>query len=142
MHQFMRTIRSLPADQFTQSMNGWSPRDVVAHFIGWNRATIDVAEAMRKGQTPDVFVDPGEDFSKANAEFVRRYDSTDMVELLRQLELAYQALAQYLYTLEPAEWTREVSVPFAKEPVTIEWSVAELAADYDNHRQEIETWQR
>jgi hypothetical protein len=34
--EFVDLIHSLPEALFLSSMNGWSPRDVVAHLIGWN----------------------------------------------------------------------------------------------------------
>lgn len=140
LHQFMRAIRALSDEQFTQSMDGWSPRDVVAHLIGWNRASIGIADAIRKGETPQILVDPGEDFSKVNAAFVREYASTDMVEMLRELELSYQELARHLYTLDPQDWTREVPVPGWKNPTSVQENIHAIALDYEEHRQAIERW--
>jgi hypothetical protein len=37
---FEECIRSLQEDQFLRKLNHWSPRDIVAHLIGWNRALI------------------------------------------------------------------------------------------------------
>jgi hypothetical protein len=142
VHQFMRTVRTLSDEQFLQPMNGWSPRDVVAHLLGWNWVSIDIADAIRRGEAPQALIDPGEDFSKANAAFVRQYDSTGMIDLLRQLELSYQAMASHLYTVDVEDWTRTVAVPGMDTPVTIEWYVRELTEDYENHRQEIEKWRQ
>ena len=142
MHQFMRTIRTLSDEQFLQPINGWSPRDVVAHLIGWNRAFIDVADDMRRGAAPAVLIDPGENFSKANAVFVRQYDATAMIELLRELELSYQEFARCLYTVDAESWSWPVNVPGRTNAVSIEWYVRELIDDYENHRQEIEEWRQ
>ena len=116
--------------------------DVVAHLIGWNRAFIDVADDMRRGAAPAVLIDPGENFSKANAVFVRQYDATAMIELLRELELSYQEFARYLYTVDAESWSRPVNVPGRTNAVSIEWYVRELIDDYENHRQEIEEWRQ
>jgi hypothetical protein len=142
VHQFIRTIRALSGEQFLQPMSGWSPRDVVAHLIGWNRGSIDVVDAICRGETPEVFIDAGEDFSKVNAAFVHQYDSTDMIELLREMELSYQELARHLYTVELEDWTREVTVPVWDNPMTIEQYIQAVSKDYDNHRQEIEVWRQ
>lgn len=142
MHQFMRTIRTLSQEQFVQPINDWSPRDIVAHLIGWNRAGITLADTLRQGEMPEILIDPGEDFSKANAAFVRQYDSTDMVELLRELELSYQELASFLYTVPVEDWAREFDLPGAEEAITIEGCLQDIISDYDNHRYEIEAWQQ
>lgn len=142
LHQFMRAIRTLSEEQFVQPMNGWAPRDVVAHLIGWNRAYVGIVDAIRRGEMPEALVDPGEDFSKANAGFVRQYDSTDMIQLLREMELSYQELASHLYTVDVEDWARGFVVPGAAEPITVEECIRDLIVDYDNHRQEIEAWRR
>ena len=142
MHEYMRSVRTLSDAQFLQAMNGWSPRDVTAHLIGWNRAGIETADAMSVGEVPSVLVDPGEDFADVNAAFVQRYDSADMNALLRELELSYQELARHLYTIDASGWTRPVQVPGWSRPVTLQWNFEELAKDYVHHRQEIEEWLR
>ena len=42
VHSFIRTVRTLSTEQFLTKMNGWAPRDVTAHLIGWNRARLTV----------------------------------------------------------------------------------------------------
>jgi len=34
--EFCDCIRSVPDRRFLEPMNGWSPREVVAHLIGWH----------------------------------------------------------------------------------------------------------
>ena len=142
MHQFMRTIRALSPEQFRQSMNGWAPRDVVAHLIGWNRTAIEISGSILNDETPEALVDPGEDFCDVNAAFVKQYASTDMIELLRELELSYQELARYLYTIGEADWTHEVAVPGWDNPVSVAENIQAIAVDFADHAHEIEEWQR
>ena len=140
IHYFMRTVRSLSPDEFTQSMKGWSPRDVVAHLIGWNRAAIDITESIRSEQSPQILIDPGEDFCDVNAAFVRQYNSKDMIELLRELELSYQELARHMYTVDVSEWTVEVAVPGWDQPITIDENIQAISGDYVELAREIEAW--
>ncbi len=37
---FARCIGSLNEELFLKKFNGWSPRDILAHLIGWNRYII------------------------------------------------------------------------------------------------------
>lgn len=140
VHQFMRTVRALSDDQFTEPMDGWSPRDVTAHLIGWNRASIDSANAFERGELPPVLADPGEDFADVNAAFVEKHDSADMNGLLRELELSYQELARHLYTIDEAAWTRPVRAPRWDASVTLESYIHEVSDDYAHHAQELMSW--
>ncbi len=142
MHQFMRTVRTLTPEQFAEAMNGWSARDVVAHLIGWNRACIDIADAVHREEAPAALIDPGEDFSEVNARFVRQYDATDMTELLRELELSYQELARHLYTVDEQDWARETAIPGWDDTITLESVVRDLSGDYAAHMQEIASWRQ
>jgi hypothetical protein len=141
VHSFIRTIRTLSAEQFLTKMNGWAPRDVTAHLIGWNRATLEGVDAIRRGELPASLVDPGEDFSKINASFVAQYDSTDAQQLLRELELSFQELARHCYTLDLADWTTDFGVLLdGGASLTVDKWVGALSEDFYNHRREIEAW--
>ncbi len=140
VHSFIRTVRTLSNEQFLTKMNGWAPRDVTAHLIGWNRATIEGADAIRRGELPAALIDPGEDCCKINATFIAQYDSADPQQLLRELELSFQELARKCYTLDLAEWTVDYGVELDGAPLTVDKLVSFLSDDYDNHRREIEAW--
>jgi len=53
--EFAACIEALPEGAFLQKIDEWSPRDVLAHLIGWNRYTISGAEKIRKGELPFYF---------------------------------------------------------------------------------------
>ena len=140
LHAYIRTVRTLSTEQFLTKMNGWAPRDVTAHLIGWNRAYVQSTDAIRRGELPEVLVDPGQDFSRVNAGFVAQYDSTDPQQLLRELELSFQELARHYYTLDLSDWTTDFGVRYGAEAITVDKWLRYLIEDYDNHRREIEAW--
>ena len=131
-------IEALTPESFLAELNGWSPRDIVAHLIGWNRYYITGCDQIRQGELPFYYIDPGDDFSKVNARFVQQYASTSQKELLAELEASWQALQQYLLSLAPEEWAADYGVRYAGSPLTIENSVEALLQDYGAHQQEIE----
>jgi hypothetical protein len=49
---FVECVRSLQEDQFLRKLNHWSPRDIVAYLIGWNRATCGKPTAVRNCELP------------------------------------------------------------------------------------------
>ena len=76
---------SLSEEGFLTRANGWSPRDIVAHLIGWNRYVIEGSRQIRRGELPFYDVDPGEDYSTVNAALVREYPSQDKQALITTL---------------------------------------------------------
>lgn len=118
--------------------SAWSPRDVVAHLIGWNRCVVEGGRQIARGELPFYDVDPGEDYSKVNAALVRRHSSRDRELLSRELRTTAGELRTFLLALDPGAWAGDHGVRNAGSIVTIEKTVEELIADYDHHRTQIE----
>ena len=138
--EFSRCIESLPEDRFLAKVDEWSPRDIVAHLIGWNRYTILGCQAINRGEIPFYLDDPGVDFSKANAVFLQRYPSTDRRTLLEDLEMSFQELKRFIASLELTEWQADRDVRYEGESMTIKNAVDAISADYIQHKQQIEGW--
>jgi len=138
--EFVSFIDSLPGDAFLKRMDNWSPRDVLAHLIGWNRYTIEGCEQIRRGETPFYFVDSGDDFSKVNAVSVQRYSFRDRRQLIDELEAAFLELKRYLRSLAAADWEADYGVRYEGGPVTIKNTIYALISDYVHHREQIEEW--
>lgn len=134
------SIVALSEKSFLMKLNGWSPRDILAHLIGWNRYVIEGSKQIQRGELPFYDIDPGENYSKVNAALVRQYGSTDRQSLLEQLRTAASELKEYLAALEPANWARDFGVRHDGSRVTIIDTVDELIEDYDHHRKQIEDW--
>jgi hypothetical protein len=138
-------IQDLPESKFLQPINGqpingWTPRDVIAHLIGWNRHTITGCRQIKTGELPSYFSDAENDFSNVNAESLDLYAKTDQGLLLDELEDSSQALQNYLLFLDPDDWQTDFGVRYRDSTITIENTVAALIKDYDDHREEIQTW--
>ena len=140
IQEFIRCIDTLPALLFLTKIDNWSPRDVLAHLIGWNRYTIEGCQQIRRGEIPFYFIDPGDDFSKVNALLVKKYNSSDKRRLINELETSAQELEQFLLSVDPTEWEANYGVTYEGEPVTIKNSIDVLIRDYVVHRQRIEKW--
>lgn len=141
LHQYSRLIQGLPAGLFTARLDAaWTPRDVTAHLIGWNQATLEALPAIRRGELPASLADAGDDYSRINAVFLARYPATDRQQILRELELSFQALARGLYGVPPDDWAHDFGVRFEEGVLTIEWLVDALTMDYADHYQQVESW--
>jgi hypothetical protein len=137
--EFERCVSSLEERQFLTQVTRWSPRDIVAHLVGWNRYLVEGANQIRRGQLPFYDIDPGENYSKVNAVLIREYCSTNREELLDELRASAQQLRQFLRSLDPNEWDRDFGVRH-HGAVTIRSSIDELIEDYVHHRKQIVEW--
>lgn len=138
--KFIATIEDLPEDLFLKPMNGWSPRDVTAHLIGWNQYTLEGCKQIIQGERPDYFEDADNNFSNVNAESVERYASTNKINLLAECTDSFKDLKKYLQSLSAQEWVQDYDVRYRNWVITVDNTVLALQKDYVNHREEIENW--
>jgi hypothetical protein len=139
---FVDCVASLNEELFLKRHNDWTPRDVVAHLIGWNRYIIEGSNQIRRGELPFYDIEPGEDYSKVNDVLVLEYSSTDRQEMLDELKVSAQELKQHLRTLDASEWSRDYGVRHKGAVITVQNTVDELIEDYDIHKDRIKEWAR
>ena len=138
--EFARSVASLDEGLYLSTQGSWSPRDIVAHLVGWNRYIIEGSKQIMKKELPFYDKNPGKNYSKVNAGIVREYPSEDRAELLEELRTSALELKQFLQTLEHSQWGRDYGVRHRGETITIRDTVEELIADYDHHRKQIKEW--
>lgn len=136
--RFSSAVRRLSAKQFLERINGWTPRDIVAHLIGWNRHCIRGSRQILVGELPFYDIDPGEDYSRVNAESVARYASTNRRLLLDELEVSVTELEGSLRSLSAHDWGHDFGVRNRGEVVTIQGTIDELIADYYHHQRQLD----
>ncbi len=142
IEDFVHCVASLNEELFLKRFNHWSPRDVVAHLIGWNRYIIEGSNQIRRGELPFYEIDPGEDCCKVNAVLILEYSSTDRQEMLDELQVSAQELKRFIRSLDSSEWSRDYGVRHKGAIITIQNTVDELIEDYDIHTERIKEWER
>jgi len=134
------SVVALDQESFRAQLNGWSPRDIVAHLIGWNRLVIGGSRQIQLGELPSYDIDPGENYSKVNETLVQQYSATDREQLLEELHAAARDLQVFLESLDTEVWASDFGVRHGGSKVTICETIDELIEDYDHHRRQIEEW--
>jgi hypothetical protein len=134
---FRETIQSLSSGSFLKSIGDWTPRDITAHCIGWNRITLVGCSELREGVEPFYFYDGTNDYRKVNARFFEQFSSTDRDALLKEITITKDALTAYLKTIPESELDTGI-IHYRSNPATIARCVDSLIRDYRKHRQEIE----
>jgi len=140
--EYISTIEKLPEDLFLTPMNGWSPRDVTAHLIGWNQHTIQGCRQIIQGERPDYFEDADNNYRNLNARSVKKFASKNKVNLLAECADSFKDLKSYLESLTPQQWEKDYGVRYRDWMITIYNTVLALQKDYEIHREEIERWAR
>jgi len=144
---FAASVTALDERLFLRSANGWTPRDMVAHLIGWNRHIVLGAKQIMRGALPFYDIDPGPNYSKVNAALVNECTDTDRSVLLERLAESAGELKSFLRAIASGEWDRDYGVRHkgesltvnctANDLVTVKSTVDELIADYDHHRRQL-----
>ena len=135
---FSGTVAGLSRQVLLRSLGDWSPRDIIAHFIGWNRVTLIGCAVLREGIEPFYFHDGTNDYRELNAGFFRRFTSSEPGELLAEMAATMQALVSYLRTVPDVDWELDTGVVhYRGGPATPARCVDSLIRDYRKHRDEI-----
>ena len=138
---FYDCIISLPEGLFLSPMNGWSPRDVIAHLIGWNQQMVDASQAILRGETPAYYADAPNDYCYINAGFVNKHASRSKMELLEELGTSKDDFERYVRSLEQSELTTNYGIMhYSGRPATVAGIIASLTGDYQEHLRQINGW--
>ena len=134
-------VLSLSDEQFLGAMDGWSPRDVVAHLIGWNGLMIESSLSILAGKTPAYYADAQNDYSHINSGFTSKFSSRSKQKLLRELKTSLDRFAAFLSSLPPQELENAHGVlHYSGRPATVARIVTSLAGDYQHHTLQIAGW--
>jgi hypothetical protein len=135
---FVGVVDSLTPADFLRSLGDWTPRDIVAHLIGWNRNILIGCQQIQAGISPFYHGDGLNDYRTINAESIVRYDSTDRDALLRELAQGKDELTTFLRGVADQDWGRDFGVQhYRGGAATIGRSVESITRDYADHGQEI-----
>lgn len=135
---FCETLRSLAPNGFLAPLGDWTPRDIAAHLVGWNRITLVGSAQLREGVLPFYFDDGTNDYRQVNAAFCARFTSRDQGEMLAQMDATMGELLSYLRLVPEGEWELDTGVVhYRPGPATVARCVDSLIRDYRKHRDEI-----
>ena len=138
---FTKIILSLSDEQFLSPMDDWTPRDVVAHLVGWNGLMIDLSRSILAGKPPSYYDDLKNDYSNINAGFTKKFSSRSKQELLAQLKSSMENLEAFIFSLPDKEMTADHGVlHYSGVPATVSKIIHSLAGDYQYHTNQILEW--
>lgn len=135
---FVEVVRGLSPEKYLHSLGDWTPRDIAAHLLGWNRITVAGCADLREGVEPFYFYDGTNDYRKVNAKFLTQFPSRDRTQMMNDLSTTMAALVTYLKTIPDDEWEADTGlVHYRGDAATPARCVDSLIRDYRKHREEI-----
>jgi hypothetical protein len=138
---FEALILSLSDGEFLAPGNDWSPRDVVAHLVGWNDHMIEASSSILAGEPPAYYADAPSDYKTINARFVAQHSSTSKTELLRDLRSSMDRFVAFLAALPTVELTADHGVKhYSGRPATVIGIIDSLSRDYRDHTRQVSDW--
>lgn len=60
--EFRASVEGHPQHVYLTRIAHWTPRDVAARLVGWNRLTVAGCEQIRRGERPGYFDDAEADY--------------------------------------------------------------------------------
>lgn len=139
--QFTKLVASLSGEQFLISIDDWTPRDIVAHLIGWNGLMIESSLSIIAGNPPAYYDDAPNDYRNINARFTAKYSSQSKPELVAELESSMETFEKFICAIPPEELTAHRGVVhYSGSPATLARIINSLAGDYQYHSHQIEEW--
>lgn len=133
-------LGSLPERLLHERLERWTPRDVVAHLVGWNHHVREGLRQLGQGSQPFYLAQAREDFQTLNAESVARWGGLERGALVDELRESLASLVAYLRGLPQDAWEKDFGVHVAGEPVTVVATVVQLTQDYLSHTERLRWW--
>ena len=133
-------VQHLPERLLSERLERWTPRDVVAHLVGWNHAAVRGLGELLQGQTPFDLQQADDDSRTLNAESVGRWGGQERGQLLAEFRASAQALLRTLESLPEEAWARDFGVRFRGEVLTVRDIAVALVQDCVSHTERLRAW--
>jgi hypothetical protein len=118
----------------------WSPKDLMAHLIGWDNTYLAALQDLRAGDLPSFYAMYDKDWRSYNRELVREYGSKDWGALMAAARLSHSQLVEYIKTIPGGEFNQDFGVRFRWTPVTIARLLGAQIDDEREHLRQIKEW--
>jgi hypothetical protein len=115
----------------------WSIKDLLAHFIGWDKTNLRAAKSVLKGEIPAFYEYRDHDWQTYNAMLVKKYKKDSFQELLATARESQSKLIEFLQTIPPENFNKDFGVRFRGYKVTIQRLLEAEREDEQIHYQQV-----
>jgi len=136
--KILATASLLSSDQWAVVFLGvWSPQDLLAHLVGWDRTNLKAAKELLAGQLPSFYAYHDHDWQTYNARLVKKYGKSGFVELISLAAQTHQKLVDFLVKIPAEEFDQDQRVRFKGYKVTIGRLLQAETRDEQTHYTQI-----
>lgn len=131
-------VRRLPEDWLSKRIERWTPRDAVAHLVGWSHTALQGIGELLEGQVPACLKQP--DDRTLNARWVERWGGLGREQLLVEFRASSEALVRTLGSLPEGAWARDFGVRFRGEVLTVRDVAVAFAQECVARTERLRAW--
>ncbi len=136
----LEAARALPtAAQYRVFLGIWSPADLLAHLVGWDKANLTAVQELLRGELPGFYAHYDADWRTFNAGLVARYRRDDFAALLADVEQSHRELVALLAGIPAEEMVRDRGLRFRGWQITIERLMLLEVKDDREHAPQLRT---
>jgi hypothetical protein len=136
--RMLETARTLhPETQYEVFRGEWSPADLLAHLVGWDRANMEATQELLEGRLPGFYAYIDRDWRSFNTLLVMRHRKDDYDQLISDVEQSHRELVDLLVGIPASEIVKDRGVRFRGWKVTIERLMKAEASDERKHARQL-----
>lgn len=118
-------------------LGAWSPKDLLAHLIGWDETNLQAVQSVLKGTVPAFYQHHDRNWQTYNAMLVARHKQGSFEDMLATARSSQQALLGFLQTIPPEDFKKDFGVRVRGYNVTLERLLEAEAKDERVHYRQI-----
>lgn len=140
--QILDAVFNLPSEKQDEVFLGvWSVKDLLAHLVGWDYANIEAIKDIRLGNPPRVYKHWDPDWTKYNAELVRRHKREHMDELLDSIQQSHNSLIKMVQAVPDEDIEKDFGIRSTNGTnITVAWFIQFEIDDEGRHYRQIRDW--
>lgn len=138
--RFVDFFEAYDDETLTAPLMKWSPRDILAHLVGWYPYTVTGCTEVQQGLLPFYEENAGENCCNINAGFIRQFADTPASELLTQFRDFGKKLIVFMESVPAENYSKDFGVRYGEELVTVGIVFKELTEDYEHHEKQLQEW--
>jgi hypothetical protein len=125
------------AEQDQVFLGIWSVKDILAHFIGWDKTHLLAVRSVLKGELPTFYKYRDHEWQTYNPMLVKKYKKGSFQELLAEAKNSQDKLMKYLQTIPPEYFNKDFGVRFRRYKVTIQRLLEAEREDEQTHYHQV-----
>jgi hypothetical protein len=132
-YEALADLTDAQLDAEIDGMHGWTPRDLIAHMVGWQEVALEVAKELAVNETSRTKTQADADWAArgdvVNDELNAEWRTFTPDEVRRRLRTAAGELRGYLTIVPETRWVKNSDM--------LQFFLSETVDHYEDHRADL-----